>query len=273
MKDTAIILECKLDLEYLGSITNLTRKTKDVRSAFGDIKAIELESKGNKVLIFEEGGMNGKYSLPQTHLPLYAGLHLNEIKNVILLGFCGSLDQSYSVGSFVVPLDFINQTKHRERSFIDNIMPGQLFFYRMAQPYSPTLNRSLLSSAKALGIDGNEIRDYVVTEGPGFESSAEVRLYQMMGGSAVCFSGTPDVYFCRELDINFSCGFFVSNLAEGIENSKLDEILDTAEDQTRDITKLIIKLMELPIDQNTDKGYHNKYWMQKPDKEIYDLIK
>lgn len=272
MKDTAFILECNVSRQRLSSYPDVQVTHSQRSNRFGLVDALEIENLHGNAVIYEEGGMNGRYTLPQTHLPIYTDIYRRKIKNVYLLGFCGSLTPMLKIGSFVIPASFIDLTKKRERSYLEALCPGELFFYRMSKPYSPTLQATLLQHVRDIGLPATEIENYVITEGPRFESTAEIQTFGKIGGQAVCFSGIPDVYFARELDLNFCCGLFVSNLAEGLPDAALEDILHTSIDQTAQITDIVVSLLDADIDITTDAEYHLQYWMQKPSPGVYDLI-
>jgi len=272
MEKSAFILECKLFREYFADLPDFTLKDIQRRNRFGEVNAIELSHPRGKVLVYEEGGMNAIRTLPQSSMPVFSDIFLSGVKNVYLLGFCGSLETGYAIGDFVIPQSFLDFTKNRTRSFLEELRPGELFFYRMADPYSPSLVRSLFSVTRKLGYRSREIENYIIMEGPRFESSAEIQAFIRLGGKAICLSGIPDVYFARELDLNFVCGFFISDMAEGLPDSGLDSILETAAEQTISITKIVANLIDYAIHDQTDRHFHVKYWMQKPSPDIYHEI-
>ena len=142
----------------------------------------------------------------------------------------------------------------------------------MALPFAPTLSRLLVECAEKADLQASTIESYVITEGPRFESCSEVKLFKKIGAEAVCFSGIPDVYFARELGINLACGFFVSNLAEGLSGDGFDDILGTCHDQAMQIYDLMVKLFNSDIKKTTDQNYHQAYWMQKPGCDIHQKI-
>jgi 5'-methylthioadenosine phosphorylase len=272
MKHTAFILECELDKKFLARDKKIKVTHNTNANKYGDIRFTNIEYNDEKVVVYERCGMDGIRTLPQSHMPLYTDIYLKGLKSVFILGFCGSLDIKYPVGSVLIPNDFIDYTKNRNRSYLEEIKAGDLFFYRMAEPFSPELKSILFNTLMELKLETYIVDNYIVTEGPRFESSAEVKYFRKLGGKAVCFGGVPDVYFARELNIGIICSWFVSDYGEGIKNSSFKEILNTANFQATKITELITVLLKNNI-AISDVSYHDKYWMQKPNQNIYKLIK
>jgi purine nucleoside phosphorylase len=216
--------------------------------------------------------MNGIRTLPDCQMPVFTDMFLHGIKNVYLLGYCGSLEKSTAIGTLVIPHDFLDCTRNRRRSFIEAIAPGTLFFYRMSNPYSPGLQRLLLRAAETQGLRCQDIDIYAVTEGPRFETRAEVQALATLGAQAVCFSGVPDASFARELNMNFACAFFVSNYGEGMPGGAFETILHTAAEQSTAISRLVVTLVRRDVATAIDPGFHDQYWMQRPPQEVFDDI-
>ena len=73
----------------------------------------------------------------------------------------------------------------RHTSFFDGGENG-VVHVDMTEPYCPTLRRTVAAAAQALG--GYTLHDkgtYVCTEGPRFETPAEIRMFQKLGGDIV----------------------------------------------------------------------------------------
>ena len=103
----------------------------------------------------------------------------------------GSLNRDDKPGDFVLPDQFLDFTKCRHTSFFDGGENG-VVHVDMTEPYCPTLRRTVAAAAQALG--GYTLHDkgtYVCTEGPRFETPAEIRMYEKLGGDLVGMTNVP----------------------------------------------------------------------------------
>lgn len=254
-----IILETSLDREKLDSLGVRVRDG-TATNRLGTVPFVRLERDGVSARVYEHNGMTDGQSLPQSVAPVFADMYLQNVSRVYILGYCGSLNSDIPVGQVVVPADFGDFTKNRTRSLIDLVDPGQLFFYRMAQPFSAVATAALSAAVRREALPLRLVDAYAVTEGPRFETAAEIRGLQRLGYEAVCFSGVPEAVFARELNMDLACGFMVSNLAEGLSDG-MHGILDTAQVQRQSITGIAVELLKEKSDRS---NYHDQFWMQRP---------
>jgi len=99
----------------------------------------------------------------------------------------------------------------------------------MTHAYAPELRRRAVSAAADAGIALAE-GVYVAMPGPTYETPAEVRMLQQLGGDAVGMSTVPEVCAARHMGarvIGISC---ITNAAAGITGQALShaEVTETA---------------------------------------------
>ncbi|HKW04603.1 MAG TPA: MTAP family purine nucleoside phosphorylase [Nitrososphaerales archaeon] len=128
----------------------------------------------------------------------------------------GSLRPSILVGSYVVLDQFIDETKGRVETFYTE--PGEPFAHvDMTQPYSESVRNALISGLKKSGANFHSTGTYVCTEGPRFETPAEIRMYQKAGGDVVGMTGVPEVVLAGEIGLEYGSLAFVTNMAAGMQ--------------------------------------------------------
>ncbi len=259
----AFSIECELDRNVVKDRRFRIEQCGE-NAGLGRINYVRLVNGNKSCIVFENCGMNGRRTLPECAVPVFSILERNKIDNFVLMGFAGATRKKYGIGSFLIPSDFVDFTKTRSRSYLELKSPGKIFFYRMAEPYSPLLSVKLNEHArKFVKRVFNNVK-YAVTEGPRFESAAEIKAIKNAGCDAVCLSGAPDVYFSRELGINFGVGLFISNLAEGVGEISNEEILGRAKFDGAKITEIICSMASDETLSTKLPYYGDKYWMQKP---------
>ena len=118
----------------------------------------------------------------------------------------------------------------------------------MTEPYCPTLRRTVAAAAQALG--GYTLHDkgtYVCTEGPRFETPAEIRMYEKLGGDLVGMTNVPEVCLAREAEICYATISMVTNFAAGISPTPLthEEVVKAMAENSQRLQQLILKSIEL----------------------------
>lgn len=129
------------------------------------------------------------------------------IKNVIGISSVGSLKPEIIPGMFVLPDDYINlnnvHTIHHERAV--HIVPG----------FDETLRKKIIKAAKELGIELIDHGTYYQTQGPRFETKAEIR---MMGQYAdvVGMTMANEATIAQEMGLRYVSICIVDNFANGV---------------------------------------------------------
>ena len=86
---------------------------------------------------------------------------------------------------------------------------------------------------------------YVCTEGPRYETAAEVRMFQMLGGSVVGMTGVPEAVLARARGICYANISAVTNWAAGITQTPLkhSEVVHIMAENQAKIRKLITECL------------------------------
>jgi purine-nucleoside phosphorylase len=136
------------------------------------------------------------------------------IETLILTNAAGSLKPDMRPGSIMLIADHINYSgmnplvgQHGDENFVP-----------MTDAYDPALRKRFHAVAKALGLALHE-GVYCWYSGPSFETPAEIRMFQMIGGSAVGMSTAPETILARRFGLKVAGLSVITNLAAGIEGA------------------------------------------------------
>lgn len=143
---------------------------------------------------------------------------------IIATAAVGSLEQEFKPGEYVLADQFLDFTKVRRHTFFEGGEDG-VIHCDMTVPYCPVVRRAIEKAGQELGLKIHNGGCYVCTEGPRFETAAEIRMFKQMGGQIVGMTGVPEVCLARELGICYGNISIVTNYAAGIS----DKILTHAE--------------------------------------------
>jgi 5'-methylthioinosine phosphorylase len=134
--------------------------------------------------------------------------------DVIAVNAVGAIKSGLKDGSLIVPDQIIDYTYGREHTFFgDTKHPVRHVDF--SQPYCEKLRSILIEASKHAGTEAAETGTYGATQGPRFETAAEIRRLERDGADIVGMTGMPEAALARELDLCYACIAFVVNAAAG----------------------------------------------------------
>jgi len=128
----------------------------------------------------------------------------------------GSLRQEVKPGSLVALTDHINLLPQSPLVGPNDEAFGPRFF-SMANAYDADLRALYLQTAEENGIEPHK-GVYVAWTGPNFETAAEIRMMQIIGGDAVGMSVVPEVIAARHCGLKVAAVAVMTNYAEGLSD-------------------------------------------------------
>ncbi|RMF88815.1 MAG: S-methyl-5'-thioadenosine phosphorylase [Methanobacteriota archaeon] len=146
-----------------------------------------------------------------------SALKLAGAERIISINSVGSLHKGLAPGGVVVPHDFIDLTRGRPSTFYDD----ETVHVDLSRSYCEEVRAALIGCAKAHFKEVHEKGVYVCTEGPRFETPAEVRMLQLLGGDVVGMVGLPEAVLAREAGLCYASISSIVNYACGITENPL----------------------------------------------------
>lgn len=149
-------------------------------------------------------------------------------KVLIVTNAAGGLNPAWQPGTLMLIRDHIDLLRdHALRGPNDDRIGPR--FPDMTTAYAPELRELVRRAATAAGVALTE-GVYVATPGPSYETPAEIKMMQVIGGDAVGMSTVPEVCVARHMGarvIGLSC---ITNQAAGTSGQPLshDEVTATA---------------------------------------------
>jgi 5'-methylthioadenosine phosphorylase len=165
-----------------------------------------------------------------------------EVERIIATNAVGAINPTYNPGDLSIPADIIDMTKTRATTFYDG---PPVTHIDVTQPYCPELRRIMLDSSKGGKAKVWDSSVLVATEGPRYETPAEIRMMETLGGDLVGMTGAPETFLARELEMCYSTICFVSNRAAG-RQAKLSavEVMEIGNRTITEITSIIRRTVE-----------------------------
>jgi len=145
------------------------------------------------------------------------GLKMLGVKDILATAAVGSLNTQMEPKKFVFVDQFLDFTKCRPHTLVKK----GVVHLDMSEPYCPELRKILVDAAQKMGLQHHSAGTYVCTEGPRFETPAEIRMYKKFGGDVAGMTGVPEVVMAREAGMCYASIAMVTNFAAGISQQQL----------------------------------------------------
>ena len=166
------------------------------------------------------------------------------VTGIVATAVSGAISTDLAPGDFVVIDDFIDFTTGRQATFFD--AAGELTHTDMSDPYDTALRSVLVEAAKTVDVPVVVGGTYCATNGPRFESKAEITMMGRLGGDLVGMTGCPEVVLANELNIPYASLGVISNMAAGLgeRDFTIDEIMAVLADAAAPLERLIGAVVE-----------------------------
>lgn len=225
----------------------------EVETRYGIVNLLIGDYKSRKVAFIARHGKG--HSVPPHLINYRANIQALKTlgsKRIIATAAVGSLNEKMEPESFVIIDQFLDFTKTRNTTFYDGGTRGVLHI-DVTEPYCPDTRKFIYEKAKKLGLKVHMSGCYVCTEGPRFETPAEVKMLKMLGGDLVGMTNVPEVVLAREAGLCYATIAMVTNFAAGIAPYALThgEVVDVMKKISSRISDLIMETIEsIPLDKN-----------------------
>ena len=145
----------------------------------------------------------------------------------------GGLRREWAPGTLVCLDNFLDMTTNREKTFFDE----RAVHIDVTQPYCEELRALLSRTAQSENIELVDGGTYGCADGPRFETSAEIRIYEKWGVDVVGMTGVPECTLAREAEICYCGVSIVTNQAAGISPHPLTH-MEVVEEMKSALPKL-----------------------------------
>lgn len=169
------------------------------------------------------------------------------ISKVIAVAAVGGISDRLSPSDLVFPDQIIDYTYGREHTFFgsDQRLVTHVDF---THPYCAELRKILIEAARKVDSASTEHATYAATQGPRFESAAEVRRLERDGADIVGMTGMPEAGLARELGLCYATIAVVANPAAGkakdeISLSEIETTLESGMVKVRSLLEAALPLV------------------------------
>lgn len=152
----------------------------------------------------------------------------------------GSLRPEWPPGTLVLLDQLMDQTRTRRYTFFDD----QAVHVDLTEPYCRHLRKQLRRAARSQQIQLEDGGTYICTEGPRFETPAEIRAFRVWGADVVGMTAVPEAVLAREAQLSYSGVSVVTNPAAGLGREHLTEaeVLDAMDQAMPQVAQLFLSV-------------------------------
>ena len=150
------------------------------------------------------------------------------VRRVILTNAAGGINRRFAQGALMIVDDHINLLGANPLSGPNDDRLGPRF-PDMSEVYSWRLRKIAYDAAAARKVNVTH-GVYVATQGPSYETPAEIRFFRTLGADAVGMSTVPEAIAARHMGMEVLGIAVITNMAAGILPGTLnhDEVMETA---------------------------------------------
>ena len=166
------------------------------------------------------------------------------VKRFILTNAAGGINAAFAQGALMIIDDHINLMGSNPLIGPNDDRFGPRF-PDMSEVYSARLRKTADEAARAKGV-GVSHGIYLATQGPSYETPAEIRLFRSMGADAVGMSTVPEAIAARHMGmevLGISC---ISNMAAGMSPQPIvhEDVLATMQHVRSSFISLLEGIIE-----------------------------
>ena len=177
------------------------------------------------------------YSIFDVTFPVRT-LHVLGVKKLIITNAAGSLKKTLPPGSLMFIKDHINLSARNPLIGVSSEFGEK--FIDLTDAYSKKLLKKAQAVAKKLMI---KVKSgvYVFLTGPSYETPAEVKMLEKLGGTAVGMSTVPEVIVANQLGLDVLGISSITNFASGLSSGKIHhkEVIEVNKRTSKAFMKLL----------------------------------
>lgn len=242
----AYFFEGEQYLTYIQEKLGIQMINKEVETPYGKQKIL-IDNADSVIWFYNAGHYKNMADADVPRSVAYI-MQIMNVSGFVMISKVGGINKLLNVGDVMIMDDYIDRTSIYDFSYKNNLME-EIPRYDMSDPFSEEWRESVFNKLVKDNIIKSNIYNrgiYICTNGPGFESKAEIGWYKMIGADVVGHYLSPYIYYCRELGISCMAASIISN------NYHTKDLL-VDDDKTKDVICAIYKAA----------GEFNDHWKEE----------
>ncbi len=224
-----------------------------IKTVFGEALLIAGTYRGVPLVFLARHGK--QHALPPHRINYRANIAALKkigVQRVLSTTAVGSLQERLTPGLLVITDQFIDFTKNRPQTFYDGGDEKGVVHTDFTDPYCPQIREHLKTTLSSKNIYYAGQGTYLCTEGPRYETPAEIKAYALLGADLVGMTNVPEVTLAREAGLCYANLSLVTNFAAGISPNSLNhqEVVEMMQEKLAVIREVLLEtLISLPAER------------------------
>jgi len=219
-------------------------ETKSILTAYGEVTYDLVVTQNIELIFLARHGKN--HDTPPHKINYRANmmaLKMLEVDEIYAICAVGSMNDKYEPGEVVIINDFLDFTKNRVQTYFDG-ENERVAHVEMTDPYCSSLRNRFTQAVTGYDIDFKGEAVYTCTEGPRFESAAEIKMYKILGGDVVGMTNIPESVLAKELGLCYAAIGVVTNWCTGIEGKTIEghQISESMNKNKANLAQLFVEI-------------------------------
>lgn len=169
------------------------------------------------------------------------------VSHVVAVAAVGGIAADLAPGTLALPDQIIDYTYGRAHTYFGDCQ-RPVTHVDFTYPYCEELRQLLLDAASRAKLPVVPRGTYAATQGPRFETAAEIRRLERDGATLVGMTGMPEASLARELGLCYATVAVVANAAAGkqedlISVREIEVYLERGMEQVRTLLEEVIPLV------------------------------
>lgn len=217
-----------------------------IATPYGEAAVSRLRLDGREVLFLARHGTG--HGVPPHRVNYRANiwaLRALGVTEVLATQAVGSINPHMAPGHFALLAQFLDFTKCRPSTFFDGA-DARVVHVDMTHPYCHRLNGHVLRAGAFLDDQLHSDAVYACTEGPRFETAAEIKAFRLLGADVVGMTNVPEVVLAREAGLCYTSICIVCNWGAGMSDVPLthEEVLAMMSERTPALRELLLRVTQ-----------------------------
>jgi 5'-methylthioadenosine phosphorylase len=230
-------------------IALLESREEVIQTEYGTANVMVGKYDGKEVIFLARHGKGHKIPPHKiNHRANISALKAMGVERIIGTTAVGSINSDIKPGDFILLDQFLDFTK-QNLTFHDE----DVAHIEMTNPYCPELRKIILKASKELEMSIHQKGNYVCVEGPRFETSAEIQMFELLGGDVVGMTVTKECILAREAGICYAAIALAANPAAGISYEKpiISQIISFVGDKQESLNEILRKTFSILPDERS----------------------
>ena len=168
------------------------------------------------------------------------------VERIIATNAVGAMRENYRPGDLAIPVDLVDFTRLRVQTFYDS---EPVVHVDVSDVYCPEIRKTLIEVSKRSSRKVWNESVLACTDGPRYETPAEIRMMRNAGCDIVGMTSAPEAFLARELEVCYGSVCFITNMAAGLQKAlTASEVTELARKVLPEVESLLKDaIAEIPV--------------------------